>query len=293
MNWGDIKTAFQNITGENPANSSYFPESRILAWANQSLRDLARETNYLEKRDILHVVAGTQEYDLPTNVDEIFRVTYDWERIRPITQIKLRAYNQRWRERSGKPRMYYLDQINQKIGLYERPDVTTSYQTLVDDTGTPLTAGSDGVYGFIIDSANAPSGRDATILIDRSSVQPIFGFDGALLNEIVGDGLEIFYSAIPEEITTNVQDIPEIPRWASPAILYGILIEAYSAETPLQDFDTVAAYSVLYRHIKNRLKVRSFARLPRAWAIRCAHEKPSWNMVPRLPQHIPPPSEGP
>lgn len=57
-----------------------------------------------------------------------------------------------------------------------------------------------------------------------------------------------------------------VPLWAVPGLLWGMLETAYSAETRLRNLKTAQVFRTMYNDVVNRLRSRSFGRLPRSVA---------------------------
>lgn len=69
----------------NAVGETFWSESEFLGLISMACQELARETKCIERVYTTTTVASQQEYDYPTNTTDIKRVTYDGNRIDPIT----------------------------------------------------------------------------------------------------------------------------------------------------------------------------------------------------------------
>lgn len=124
MTIGEIKTLFWDIFG---GDDDIYPDvdAMLTESIGEACRDLSSEGDSIVDHSTINCVAGTQEYSLDdTGADKVLRVSYDHERINLIGKFTLqqaRPYG--WDRHQGKPRRYYLDGTNNKIGLFEIPSV--------------------------------------------------------------------------------------------------------------------------------------------------------------------------
>ena len=287
MEWTELKALFYEVTGDDAVDPEWFAETTILAWANEAIRDFVRDSRCLESRAAMMVTADTHTYDFPDDCESIFRVTYDGERIGYITKQRLRNYDERWREKSGTPRFYILNELNEQLELYENPSVSTTVETF-SYTGSAR-------YGAIVDASGSarPSGTPYGVVVDATDATPP-GIDvpGAVVDAIkMGSGgyaLEIFYHARPAGATRDTSI--NIPHWAKHGILWGMLARAYSADTLVQSKEAASAYWHLYNHLKRRLRVQSMNKIDRVWVMGSSKSQGKRTIVSRLPEHIPEPT---
>jgi len=271
-----IRPMFYEIIGENEDAPFYITNLMALTWAQKALRDLVQASKCLDSRHVMSVVAGTSVYDLPDNCGQIWRVTFDEERIEAITQDKLRAHNHKWPERSGDPRFYYVGELNDQIGLYENPS-----------TGSTYAQGAAPARGGIVDMSADPNVTPRRgFVVDRADASaPGPVPRGAIVDILTANGLEIFFKAHPTELGDHT-DI-DLPGWAKYGVLWGMLRDCYEAETELRNFGTALFYKFLYDDIKSRLKMRAADRLNREWQVQSFYARGAGKQIlPRVPQHI-------
>lgn len=122
--WTDIKAAFDDITGDS--SRIFFPAATVVRWANLALDDLCDAARYVDTA----VTASTTTSGvtvLTSGGYDVTRVEYDDEVLWPITRDKLRTQDRDWNYRTGRPRFYYLDQINSvadylMVGIWEKTE---------------------------------------------------------------------------------------------------------------------------------------------------------------------------
>lgn len=247
MIYSAIKTLVYQILGDSEASPKIFTSTMIDAFANMTISSL-NEEKILRKRQAVPVVAGTQEYALPTNCRQPFRVTYDGTKIAPVTTSYLDNYCETWRDESGTPYAYYLK--NGMIGLYPKPTVSSSLATLLDAEYGVVLSDADQEFGVIVDT----------------SVNDGLNFDqeeGVYISSLEGDHLEVFYWAEPVSASGALS--PDVPDWADPAVVLGILALCYAADTFDRDFEKANAYTAMFEDVKRRISVRSSNILPKVY----------------------------
>lgn len=274
MNWTRIKDIAYTLVGDTEAAGAYFPLASMREWANQAVRDMAQRSGCLQWRQPIVVTAGTAEYALPADCAQVFRVTYDGEVIWPVSQRRLRAYDARWRERTGTPYLYYLDELNAKIGLYPNPSTGTTYESVSGPTA-----------GMIVDTGAGTTveGPSVGVILDIADGSPIEPLVGAIYDVISGNSLEVFYYARPAAVNDGAI---QIPGWAHPGIVYGMVSRAFAADTPRRNLGAAAIYRNLYEDVVRRLTARSNGKLHKVWHMEGYAPTRRLGMTPRLPQHI-------
>lgn len=115
----EIETAARNAY--NAIGDSFFSSEEILGLLYDACLEMAVETLIIERVYSTTTVAGTQEYDFPTNTIAIKRVTYDGHKLRPITFREDDAVTglDQSDTTQGTPQYYY--QWNETIGLRPVP----------------------------------------------------------------------------------------------------------------------------------------------------------------------------
>lgn len=126
MTLAELKARFWELYG---GSASVYPQVAAMldTLVNSGIRTLAEESECFVKSATIPCTAGTQEYDLPEDCSKVLRVSYNEEKIKPISKWTLQGVVQDgWDRIQGQPRRYYLDGLNNKIGLYNIPSVSTT-----------------------------------------------------------------------------------------------------------------------------------------------------------------------
>lgn len=264
MNYGEIKDLFYDLSGFR-RSGPYFSDANALMWANMAHRDLVSKSQCLERRQKIVVTAGTQTYDLPDDCNVVRRASYDGYKIMPMTKLELQWHENGWDRDQGTPCWYFVDGLNEQIGLYEIPNSSTSVEA--SSSGTGFKVSSTGT-GFVIDTSD--SGR----------LPPLTGF---LIEEITGLDLEVYFSCRPPDIAADA-DVPALPLWAHHGLVYGMLRHAWRAHTPQRDVAKSALFGALYARVANRLKIRTNGKLPKDWLLemRGYGERPNISRLPDI-----------
>lgn len=277
MLYSELRTVFYDILGGESGISTYVSNDVADSFAMQAVRRMAQETGCLEKRNIQAVTAGTSEYSLPSDCVNIKRVSFDDEKLLPVMKSQLRAINARWRDHSGTPRYYYLDEQTDTIGLYENP---SSGSTAVSMTGP--------VGGVIVDITGLDggvTGPTGGVLVDIAEEPGTGPVGGAYVEVIDGNGLEIVYEAEP----TGLEPIP-LPAWAHSGVLYFMLWKTLSSATLLENQKQAAFWRSMYEMILDRLRLRARGKINRRWVTRRYGDEKLGPQFPVMPEHIPEPS---
>jgi len=88
----------------------------IKEWLNEGEKQIAAKTDYkITTNSSTTTVAGTQEYTLPSGVNDVFEVTYDGEPLEQINQFKTIEKT----TTTGTPAYYYI--TANKVGLWPVP----------------------------------------------------------------------------------------------------------------------------------------------------------------------------
>jgi len=274
MNWGDIKDRFWEIYG---GDETIYPTiaEQLPTLANMAARRLAAATGSITARATVVCSAGTQEYDLPTNCDQVMRAAYDGEKLKATTKWNLQlSHENGWDRFQGTPRQYYVGGLNEQIGLYRIPSVDTTYEA----TSNSETIG--GAYGAII----GPSGYGAEIA--NSGYGAVIIDYGGETYDISGNALDIFYVGRPADIENDVDEV-DLPPWAAPYVLYDILRAVYMMAYPSRDPQRAAFWGRLVQHGERRLAARAATPTPKTYVFRENDlEAPQGGWPPMYPQHI-------
>lgn len=126
MTLAELKTRFWELYG---GSALIYPQVSAMLdpVVNAGIRAMAEDSECLVKSGTIACTAGTQEYSLPEDCSKVLRVSYDEEKIKPVSKWTLQSVVQEgWDSHQGHPRHYYLDGLNRKIGLYHIPSVSTT-----------------------------------------------------------------------------------------------------------------------------------------------------------------------
>ena len=265
MTFAEIKTHFWTLLGAS-ASASTFSNDMLLEWANAAIRDLVDDCQCLERRQAINVEASTQTYDLPDDCDRVLRAAHDGDKLIQATKSGLQESAYRWDSDTGTPRWYFVDMLNEQIGLYPVPNLgsttvesTTGYGVVVSDTG----------FGVVVDDSEAEALEDY----------------GAVIHTLSALELEVYFTARAATMDGD-DDVPSIPAWAHPLVLYAMLRNAYAAHTLMNNPNSAAYWSDLYQYGKRRLKRQSNDKLPKDWRVKTRDEG-YYPRVSRLPTIIP------
>ena len=248
MKWSKLKSLFWTLSGTSAGNP-YFSNSNLLTWANMSVRGMVSESRCLERRQKMVLTAGTQIYDLPGDCDTVRRAAYDGDKLNLTGKFDLQIEAPKWDVDTGTPGWYFVDGVNEQIGLYKIPSSSTTTEEAAS-SGTGFKVAASGT-GFVVDTTDASR---------------LPSLDGFLVQEIVALDLEIYFSCTPVDVSGD-DDVPDVPTWAQPLVLYSMLRLAFSAQTPMLDVERAAYWGDMYNYGLKRLKKQSFDRLPKDWLL--------------------------
>jgi len=246
MNWGQLITLFHSYLGQDQASPTYFSDDAVRVFMHKALRRVNGNCKLVRKRQAINITAGTSTYDLPSDCHEVFRVAYDGARIDQYSQARLNADNTTWRTATGEPYLWYVDRLDNQIGLYPEPSVSSTVTGASQEDGVPVLMG-DTEDGIIID-------------ITTDDGFPL-GEDGVPVLEITANHLEVYYWGEPADFhhTTN----PDVPQWAQHFLLYSALSEAFRVGLPDQDLERAAAWAVMAGDLEERMRIRSANVIPK------------------------------
>jgi hypothetical protein len=106
-------------------NNRLFTAAQVLAKLQEAQERFVLDTRVLRDNSVITLVAGTQEYDIPTDAMDIVRVLFNGVPLNRKSKFELSylSGSSRWDQDSGTPSDYYvdLDPNNKKIGLRPIP----------------------------------------------------------------------------------------------------------------------------------------------------------------------------
>lgn len=119
-----VMNMFDDITRDSARR--HFSQAQVDRYTNRALQEICERTRHLDEQELINAVASTLEYATTSDGYNIFRVEYDGEVLIPIARDKLRIGTTDYSSRTGTPRFYYLDEMNdssgyQVIGLFPAP----------------------------------------------------------------------------------------------------------------------------------------------------------------------------
>jgi hypothetical protein len=256
VTWADIKTRFWEIYG---GDETLYPElsDQLLALANMTVRRFVAETDSLVGRASIVCEAGTQNYDMPTNCDKIIRAAYDGDKLTAVSKWSLHCgvYGNGWDRLQGTPRHYFLDGLNEQIGLYRIPSVDTT----LEETDNSETIGSG--YGAVI----APSGTGARI--SNTGYGAVVVDFGGSTYDISANALDLFFYARPNDLEYD-SDVPDLPAWMHTYVLYDILRAVYTMKFPSQDYERAAFFGRLVQSGLKKLRSVATKPTPKSYVFR-------------------------
>ena len=275
VTYGRIRSMFYDLLGDSESSPVYIENSDALEFANKACRMAANRGKLIDRYSTILCEADVGEYNLPSDAESIYRVTYNGEKLMPLSQVRGRLLDSQWNDYSGTPTHYYLDELNGKVGLYPKPSSDTSitreydaeYGLVVDDGGT-----FDSEYGIIIDTTVGAA------------------FDGEYGVEVGGvgtDSCKVYFWARPAEIELTSDRLP-LPLWGSYYALWTMLAEAYEVDTEIQDFERAQAYRLLAETMVPRMRMRAMNKTKKVYKIAGrVHERRVSQRHSRFPETIP------
>ncbi len=267
MKWSEIKSLFLELIGAGSAYPSQIDADTLLVWANMALREMTYETECLQRRQTVIVTSGTQEYDLPADCEKVLAAYYDGEKVYQTSKWDLQQCVRTWDTFEATPRKYYLNGMNGKVGLWPIPTVDTA---LIEETPS---------FGFIV-SSDGPG-----VVVDTLVGDPLLSAPGIIYEVITGYSLELHYVARPAEIA-NDEDVPNVPAWAHPGILYFMLSKAYAIMGDQRQAEIHHYWARRFAEIVTCLSGQVQKNTPRSWTIRQRCEV-GVDLVPlRFPEYI-------
>lgn len=277
MTYAYIQSLFYTLLGDSESSPMFITNGTAEAYAVWAVQKMVDQTHSLEKRAIQPVTANVAEYALPGDTAQVQRVSFDQEKILPVTREKLRRHNPRWRDHTGTPRLYYLDEINHRIGLYETPSVGSVWAATTGTTygGIRDMAGASGTaYGGIRDPGYVPDGGT-------------YGGFREVYDESEQNNIELIYWA---DAPSSFADGIPLPAWAHPGVLYYMLSEAYSTDTEIRNDELAAFWYTLFDRVLQRLGGRAASKLPRTWTKKMYAGGIESPVLRIMPEHIPEPT---
>lgn len=236
----------KQICSDAAGSQGYISDATMTALANQAVQDLVSSTHCLEKRKTVACVAGQQTYAFPDDCEKLRLAAYDGTYISPATLEELRWKTNKWDSDRGEPRCWFVNGLNDEVGLWPIPGSSTTFVAGEPEVGVLMD--EDGVW---VDTAYGD-------LLEEP---------GAIVDIVSALELELFYYARPREMDDD-DDVPDLPAWAHPAVAFFMLKEMYRSMTPMRDIEKSTFWGELYKRARGRLAIRMFNRLPKEWRVR-------------------------
>lgn len=144
MDRGSART-FVSLKLEDP-NQERFTPTQYNDAIDLGEEQFALDTRAILEEDTLTVVDGEAEIALPTNFLVATLVRHKGLKLRPITKAEL-AFQSGvdWTTINGTPRAFYIDEEDEKIGLFPKPQAEDAGAYLVlNFAATPTAISADG-----------------------------------------------------------------------------------------------------------------------------------------------------
>jgi hypothetical protein len=234
MNYREIGDLMYEIVGDDRLSQRSLTESMLAVFCGLAIRDLNGH-KVVKKRRMIRVIAGTGEYELPSDCQQVIRVTFDYQQLPRSTLDVLDNADANWRASPGTPERYYME--NNIVGLYPTPSTSG------------ILSEYDQEFGIVISDADQEFG----VIVDRQTNDGL-AFDqeyGTLVSSLEGGNLEVFYWSEPDDIGEEIP--PDVPLWAHHAVLAGAMAYYYEADTFDVDPEKAAAYRAMFDEMKHTL----------------------------------------
>lgn len=139
-----------------------------------------------------------------------------------------------------------LEVDNEKMTPTDKRQLFASNRSWATASGTPKWYYRDGLNDF--DEAGLPV-----------ALWPTPGSSGVAVRAVL--------SVAPDAVDNDTATAEVLlPLWAVPGLLWGMLAIAYNAETRLRNLKTAQVFRSMYNDVVDRLRSRSYGRLPRSVA---------------------------
>lgn len=147
----DIKDFVFAALQDTEAGQFFFTSTQIQTWTNLALWEMAEHAQYLDKIETQNTADGTAAYYVGGNGTPpfgIWRMEIDDEAIQAISQDRLREFSRTWKDVSGQPHYYYLDDINYtpdyyQFRLWEEPNGVYEIRSYVYDLPAQVFDGAE------------------------------------------------------------------------------------------------------------------------------------------------------
>ena len=122
----EMRTRVFRMLGEDPDNPVYWTSAEVGRYVNDAYVEAARETKALEYVEAIALTSGSEAGTLSDYVGQIFRVTWDDNKIRNATKWELDRTEFDWENLTGEITHYVTTlQDNRTISTYKAWDGTT------------------------------------------------------------------------------------------------------------------------------------------------------------------------
>jgi hypothetical protein len=271
------------VPDEQLSDPRFWSIAELNDYVNECNKDLAVKTEFKQKNRITLVADEQTYFDLPSDCYKVLRVTYDDDKLYPITMRELDTYDENWRDTTQtEPERYFLDNLAPgKLGVW--PRTTTSGTTFDFDTE----------YGVMVRLTE--DSTDATFDQETGAVTNITNTGDYEFNQEYGvvvrvattdDNLKVDYVAIPDDLTVDT-DEPEMNKNFHIAYVYFVCKEALLKHGDQRDTQKAMLYEQKYmRKMQEAAQLYRFDKTPdRVWRMKA--RKVSRGFGPRLPSNYP------
>lgn len=241
-------------------------DTESFSWSDDELNQYLNEavlytqslTKIFEDIAILTVVAGQVVYNLPSDADQLKRVTFDGVFLPQTNEYELDRDNPNWRvATAGNPVRFYLNQFNQ-LSLFPTPSTTGVFYTfsaekgeaceftLIDGVTVDSAVTFNQNFGFVIGYTDTAGG--IVRIVSTSPQEPFINNpDVGLVIEFDTDesNLSFTFAKTPDEMGQDT-DVPQLPAFLHPALTYFAVMKAFARDGEFQDLDLAQAWFAVY-----------------------------------------------
>jgi hypothetical protein len=145
------------LVGDSPSAPAYVQASVIEDYIYEAVSRASRKCSLMTAEVSLELESSTQTAVLPDGFIQLEAASWDGVHLEPTTRAGLRLMDEEWEHRIGAPSHFYLDEIQNKIGVWRRPD-SQGLATGLPDAPTSL----DADVQTVIDAATPLAPTDLT-----------------------------------------------------------------------------------------------------------------------------------
>lgn len=142
MTRNEMVSLYRTLTNHE---TNFIDNDAVTDLLNRGAQDFQREVEILEAADTQDVTSGTSVHTLPADFIRVIRIEHDDLEIRATTQESLTINNRNWRDDTGTPRNFYMENGNIQVVLFPEPDTTLAAGLRIEyvQTANTMTASTD------------------------------------------------------------------------------------------------------------------------------------------------------